>query len=110
MKTQALSRMASDDGAVIPTRLIAYLIDDLHLPAGEFIAAREAARKDVRDTLQAGDRAAIFTTSGNVMLDFTHASSARSPPPSCSWTISLAPDVRADFKHCRTRIPQHGPL
>ena len=64
--------LASADGAVIPTRFIAYLIDDLHLPAGEFTAAREAARKHVRDTLQAGDRAAIFTTSGKVMLDFTH--------------------------------------
>jgi VWFA-related protein len=44
----------------------------MHLPPGEFIAAREATRKHVRDSLQPTDRAAVFTTSGKVMLDFTH--------------------------------------
>ncbi len=64
------------DVAVIPTRFIAYLIDDLHLPAGELMAAREAARKHVRAKLQPGDRAAVFTTSGKVRLDFTHDTAA----------------------------------
>lgn len=60
------------DGALIPARFIAYLIDDLHLGSGEFINAREAARKHVREKLQPGDRAAVFTTSGKTTLDFTH--------------------------------------
>jgi VWFA-related protein len=56
----------------IPTRFIAYLIDDMHLEPREFTDAREAARKHMRNSLQPGDRAAVFTTSGKVMLDFTH--------------------------------------
>jgi len=56
----------------IPTRFIAYLIDDMHLESREFTDAREAARKHLRNSLQPGDRAAVFTTSGKAMLDFTH--------------------------------------
>jgi VWFA-related protein len=61
-----------DEGEAIPGRFIAYLIDDMNLQPREFIDAREAARKHVRNALQPGDRAAVFTTSGMVMLDFTH--------------------------------------
>ncbi len=66
------AKTAAADIANIPTRFVAYLFDDMHLAPGEFIPAREAARKHLRESLGPGDRAAVFTTSGKVMLDFTH--------------------------------------
>lgn len=56
----------------IPSHFIAYVFDDMHFKAGDLMQAREAARKHVRTALKPTDRAAIFTTSGVVMLDFTH--------------------------------------
>ncbi len=60
------------DSGVIPTRFVAYLLDDVHMPPGEFTMAREAAREHVRTKLQPGDRAGVFTTSGKITLDFTN--------------------------------------
>ena len=54
----------------LPKRYIAYLFDDIHLQFGDLAQARNAAMRHLQ-TLQASDRAAIFTTSGQVQLDFT---------------------------------------
>ena len=54
-----------------PNHFIAYLFDDLHLAFGDIAQARIAAARHLRDTLQPTDRAAIYTTSGQDMLDFT---------------------------------------
>jgi VWFA-related protein len=54
----------------IPSRYVAYLFDDLHLPFQDVAATRNAAMKHL-DALAPGDRAAVFTTSGIVMLNFT---------------------------------------
>ncbi len=56
----------------IPSHFIAYVFDDMHFKIGDLMQAREAARKHLRTALKLTDRAAIFTTSGLVMLDFTH--------------------------------------
>jgi VWFA-related protein len=69
---EATSEAKPAEVDAIPTRFIAYLIDDVHLESREFTDTREAARKHLRSSLQPGDRAAVFTTSGKVMLDFTH--------------------------------------
>lgn len=55
---------------VIPARYIAYLFDDMHMQMGDLAQARNAATRQIPD-LQPSDRAAIFTTSGQVRLDFT---------------------------------------
>jgi len=55
----------------IPDRFIGYLFDDLHLTTGDLVLAREAARKHLDASLQANERAAIFSTSGQTTLDFT---------------------------------------
>jgi VWFA-related protein len=55
----------------IPTRFVAYVFDDAHLSAGDLMQSREAARKHLRTALLATDRAAVFTTSGTLSLDFT---------------------------------------
>ncbi len=52
-------------------RFVAYLFDDLHLPFADLVRARVAAIAHLKDALQPGDRAAIFTTSGKNTLDFT---------------------------------------
>jgi len=56
--------------AVVPQRYTAYLFDDVHLKFGDLTLARQAAERHL-DALQPTDRAAIFSTSGQTVLDFT---------------------------------------
>jgi VWFA-related protein len=53
-----------------PSRYIAYLFDDIHLQVSDLAQARNAAARQIQQ-LQLTDRAAIYTTSGQVRLDFT---------------------------------------
>jgi VWFA-related protein len=53
-----------------PERFMAYLFDDVHMEFGDLARVREAAERHFA-TLRPTDRAAIFTTSGQTMLDFT---------------------------------------
>jgi VWFA-related protein len=56
---------------VTPDRYIAYFFDDIHLESGDLMRVRDAAGRSM-DALLAADRAAIFTTSGQLTLDFTN--------------------------------------
>jgi VWFA-related protein len=56
---------------VIPARYVAYLFDDMHLEFRDLIGVRDAAARHLATALQAADRAAIFTTSGQTVVDFT---------------------------------------
>jgi VWFA-related protein len=47
----------------------AYVFDDVHSSPGDMASARAAAARHL--SLKAGERAAIFTTSGAVVVDFT---------------------------------------
>jgi len=51
-------------------RATAYLFDDVHLNLQELTGAREAAARHL-GALKAGEQAAVFTTSGAVVVDFT---------------------------------------
>jgi VWFA-related protein len=51
-------------------RYAAYVFDDMHASLDDLVRARDAARRHLT-LLQAGNRAAIFTLSGNIALDFT---------------------------------------
>jgi len=51
-------------------RATAYLFDDVHLNLQELAAARDAAGRHL-GSLKEGERAAVFTTSGAVIVDFT---------------------------------------
>ncbi len=53
-----------------PERYVAYVFDDLHLPFSDVASVRSAAIANL-SSLQPEDRAAVYTTSGTVMLDFT---------------------------------------
>jgi len=53
-----------------PVRFVAYLFDDIHLSFQDLASVREAAHRRL-DALAPTDRAAIFSTSGQTVLDFT---------------------------------------
>jgi VWFA-related protein len=57
--------------AAVPDRFIAYVFDDIHLKAADLLPARVAADRHLSESLGPGSRAAIYTTSGQVILDFT---------------------------------------
>jgi VWFA-related protein len=56
---------------VLPERYVAYVIDDIHLLRGDLMQARVAVNRHLDEALEANSRAAIFTTSGRMMADFT---------------------------------------
>ncbi|MDP9172147.1 MAG: VWA domain-containing protein [Acidobacteriota bacterium] len=56
---------------IAPDHFVAYLFDDIHLDFANLVQARDAAEKHLATTLKETDRAAIYTTSGQTMLDFT---------------------------------------
>ncbi|HLK17819.1 MAG TPA: VWA domain-containing protein, partial [Bryobacteraceae bacterium] len=58
-------------GPVPPDRYVAYIFDDLHLSFGDLAQARMAAEKQLSESLGGTGRAAIFTTSGRPLQDFT---------------------------------------
>ncbi len=61
---------SANSSAVIPTRFVAYLFDDVHIEIGDLMQVRAATIKHL-SSLQPTDRAAIYTTSGVGNLDFT---------------------------------------
>lgn len=57
--------------AAVPDRFLAYVFDDIHLKAADLVTVRVAANRHLSESLGPGSRAGIFTTSGQVVLDFT---------------------------------------
>jgi VWFA-related protein len=57
--------------SVVPTQFTAYLFDDLHLDPGDLAEVRNAALKHLTETMRPMERVAVYTTSGQRMLDFT---------------------------------------
>jgi VWFA-related protein len=56
---------------VLPRRFLALYFDDVHLDLGDLMVARNAAASYLASTLKPGDRAAIYTASGQNQVDFT---------------------------------------
>ncbi len=57
--------------ADLPDRFIAYLFDDVHMKFGDLAHSRDAAGRHIDIALRSTDRAAIYTTSGQTIQDFT---------------------------------------
>ena len=57
-------------GNDLPDAFTAYVFDDVHIVFGDLVRARDAARRQI-DKMRPTDRAAIFTTSGQNIQDFT---------------------------------------
>jgi VWFA-related protein len=55
----------------LPDRYVAYLFDDVHLNWEDLVRVRAAAERHFAESLAPTSRAAIYTTSGQVTLDFT---------------------------------------
>ncbi|HLY18414.1 MAG TPA: VWA domain-containing protein [Bryobacteraceae bacterium] len=56
---------------VLADHFIAYLFDDVHTRFEDLARARDAAGRVIANSMQPADRAAIYTTSGHIMLEFT---------------------------------------
>jgi VWFA-related protein len=56
---------------VLADHFVAYLFDDLHGTFEDLARARDAAARVIATSMQPADRAAIYTTSGQVVLEFT---------------------------------------
>lgn len=55
---------------VLPRRFVGYLFDDVHVTFSDLAWVRDGVERNLA-TLAPADRAAIFTTSGRTVLDFT---------------------------------------
>jgi VWFA-related protein len=55
----------------LPERYIGYLVDDIHLQRGDLLQTRQAVNRHLDEALEPNSRAAIFTTSGRMVADFT---------------------------------------
>jgi VWFA-related protein len=83
----------------LPDRFVAYLFDDIHLVFSDLVRTREAAAKHM-DTLRLEDRAAIYTTSGQGIVEFTDDRDALRqglnrlmPRPLSTTGIAECPDI-----------------
>ena len=56
---------------MLPERYVAYLVDDIHLQRGDLLQTRQAVNRHLDEALEPNSRAAIFTTSGRMVADFT---------------------------------------
>jgi VWFA-related protein len=56
---------------VLPRRFMALFFDDIHTEFGDLARSRDAADHYLTSALEPGDRAGIFTSSGQNQLDFT---------------------------------------
>jgi VWFA-related protein len=55
----------------MPERYVAYLFDDIHISSADLMRSRDAAWKFISTSLRPTDRAAIYTTSGRDIIEFT---------------------------------------
>ena len=75
LETSSLSTDGSKPGAApkpaLPERYVAYLVDDIHLKSSDLLQAKLAMNKHLDVALEARSRAAIVTTSGRMLAEFT---------------------------------------
>lgn len=64
-------RRPSFDNPGLPERYVAYLFDDIHLKPGDLLQTRQAVNRHLDESLEPSARAAVFTTSGQVLAEFT---------------------------------------
>jgi VWFA-related protein len=92
---------------VVPQRYVAYVFDDLHIEAPELTRVKDAAKSYLTASMTPTDRAAIFTTSGKIELDFTDSREQllqtiariqpaflmRNAPDQCPWMTYYLADL-----------------
>jgi VWFA-related protein len=65
------TRAPAPANPALPERYIAYLVDDIHLQRSDLLQTHRAMNRHLDEALEPNSRAAIFTTSGRMMSDFT---------------------------------------
>lgn len=70
-QTQAAPVTPGANPPALPEHYVAYLFDDIHLKAGDLLQTRQAVNRHLDEALDPQTRAAIFTTSGMMLTDFT---------------------------------------
>ena len=84
---------------VIADHFVAYLFDDLHVKFEDLARARDAAGHLLATSMRPTDRAAIYTTSGQVSLEFTDDQAKlqetllRLRPVSTLGSVAQCPDI-----------------
>lgn len=63
---------AAPQSGILADHFVAYLFDDLHVKFEDMARARDAAGRVIASSMQAADRAAIYTTSGQITQEFTN--------------------------------------
>ncbi len=64
-------KIESNQAGPPPQRFLAFLFDDAHLEQTDIMRSREAAEHFLATSFRPADRAAVFTTSGQMNVDFT---------------------------------------
>lgn len=84
----------------VAEHFVAWIFDDVHLAFGDLAQAQAAANRVLVESFEPGTRAAIYTTSGRTVLDFTddkgklHQTLTQiRPTPSLSGGANDCPDV-----------------
>ena len=86
---------------ILPRRFMALFFDDIHTEFADLARTRDAADHYVTTTLAPGDRAGIFTASGQGQLDFTddrrklHEALLRLRPRPMLASVGMCPDISA---------------
>ena len=106
----------AENQTLVPARYVAYLFDDLHLSFENIARVREAAEHRV-DSLGPTDRAAIFTTSGQTVLDFTDDRAKLHqtlenlrPRPTLGGELSKCPDISFYMADLIVNKNDHGAM
>jgi VWFA-related protein len=99
----------------IATHFVAYLFDDVHMDAGDLLRTRNATDRHIAESLEPSSRAAIFTTSGQVTVDFTddrdqlHQALLRILPRAGAVSVAATcPDM--DYYVADLVVNKHDPL
>jgi len=93
------------NGAIAPpvsaSRFIAFVFDDVHIQLEDLPQVRAAVERYVRSSLGSQDRMALYTTSGQIGVDFTDSREALSGPLLKVAPNPLAPGV---YGSCGTYV------
>lgn len=68
----APAQAAGEPAPALPDRFIAYLFDDIHLSITDLAQVRQAAEKQLSESLTPATRIAVYTTSGRTRQEFTN--------------------------------------
>jgi VWFA-related protein len=71
LEKSAAAGISNKAPAPIAQRFVIYLFDDVHLSTADLVQARNAADRQLNESLDPATRAAIYTTSGQGNQDFT---------------------------------------